>query len=47
VIEENGGRRHAAPTPSEFGKRYEEEDFYTNKKFVITNASLLLKLPLC
>jgi hypothetical protein len=26
VIEENGGRRHAAPTPNELGKGQEEEE---------------------
>jgi hypothetical protein len=26
LIEENGGRRHAAPTPSELGSGQEEED---------------------
>jgi hypothetical protein len=26
AIEENGGRRHAAPTPSELGKGQEEEE---------------------
>jgi hypothetical protein len=26
VIEENGGRRHAAPTPSELGQGQEEEE---------------------
>jgi hypothetical protein len=26
VIEENGGRGQAAPTPNELGKRQEEED---------------------
>jgi hypothetical protein len=27
VIEENGGREHAVPTPNELGKEQEEEDF--------------------
>jgi hypothetical protein len=26
LIEDNGGRRHAAPTPSELGKEQEEEE---------------------
>jgi hypothetical protein len=35
VIEENGGRGHAAPTSNELGKGQEEEQAITNYKIPI------------
>jgi hypothetical protein len=49
VIEGNGGRRHAAPTPNELGKGQEEEKIGTASSSIMTrmqelNKSILLTL---
>jgi hypothetical protein len=40
VIEENGGRRHAAPTPNELGKGQEEEEEFQSYVFVAKYVSV-------
>jgi hypothetical protein len=41
VIEENGGRGHAAPTPNKLGKGQEEEEVTTIKHvFILHNLGL-------
>jgi hypothetical protein len=39
VIEENGGTRHAAPTPSELGQGQEEEEDLESLQEKVSNVS--------
>jgi hypothetical protein len=43
VIEENGERRHAKPTPNELGKGQEEEEVVLVPKNIIISSSVLRK----